>query len=164
MIAEKCSCMKFRFYQLLYVATLVLIVLALVEPVASFTSTEGALSVMSNFKYTDLATGNTSYSVVALGVVLIFTGIVSLLSLFLSFYSNFELQKRTTILTMLLFAGYYILFLVYTLVLSDGASLNLDVPMLYPFFGITLNLFAFLLVRRQEAKIIAKALGFRLRD
>jgi hypothetical protein len=65
---------------------------------------------------------------------------------------------------MLLFAGYYILFLVYTLVLSDGASLNLDVPMLYPFMALTLNLIAFLLLRRCEAKIIAKALGFRLRD
>jgi hypothetical protein len=65
---------------------------------------------------------------------------------------------------MLLFAGYYILFFVYTLILSGGTSMAIEVPMLYPFMALTLNLFAYLLLRRCEAKIIAKALGFRLRD
>ena len=82
----------------------------------------------------------------------------------MSLFNNFELQKRVTILTMLLFAGYYILFFVYTLILSGDSSMAMEVPMLYPFMALTLNLIAFLLVRRCEAKIIAKALGFRLRD
>ncbi len=155
--------MKFRFYQLMYVASLVLTVLALLAPVVSFSEPDGAVAQMSNFKYT-ASDGEVSRSVIALGIVLIFTAVVNLFGLIVSLYNNFELQKRTTILTMLLFAGYYILFFVYTLVLSGGTSIAVEVPMLYPFIALTLNLIAFLLLRRCEAKIISKALGFRLRD
>ena len=156
--------MKFRFYQLMLVASLVLTILAMFDPVVSFSESNGAVSVMSNFKYEQLATGDVSRSVMALGILLIFTAVVNVLGLFLSFYTNFEMQKRVTILTMLLHAGYYVLFLVYTLILTDGASMDVKSPMLYPFIALTLNLLAFLLIRRCEAKIIAKALGFRLRD
>lgn len=155
--------MKFRFYQLMYVASLVLTVLALLAPVVGFTEPDGAVAQMTNFKYT-ASDGEVSRSVIALGILLIFTAVVNLFGLLVSLFSNFELQKRVTILTMLLFAGYYILFFVYTLLLSSGASMAIEVPMLYPFMSLTLNLIAFLLLRRCEAKIIAKALGFRLRD
>ena len=106
--------MKFRFYQLLYVATLVLTVVALLSPVVNFGEPNGAESVMTNFKYT-AANGDVSWSVLALGIVLIFTALVNLFALLVAMFNNFELQKRVTILSMLLFAGYYILFLVYTL-------------------------------------------------
>ena len=155
--------MKFRFYQLMYVASLALTVLALLSPVVGFIEADGAVAEMTNFKYT-APDGEVSRSVIALGVLLVFTALVNLLGLVLSLYNNFEMQKRVTILTMLLFAGYYILFFVYTLILSGDASMAIEVPMLYPFMALTLNLVAFLLLRRCEAKIIAKALGFRLRD
>ena len=155
--------MKFRFYQLMYVASLVLTVLALLAPVVSFSEPDGAVAEMTNFKYV-ASNGDISRSVIALGIVLIFTAVVNLFGLIVSLFNNFELQKRVTILTMLLFAGYYILFFVYTLVLSGDTSMAIGVPMLYPFIALTLNLIAFLLLRRCEAKIIAKALGFRLRD
>ena len=155
--------MKFRFYQLMYVASLVLTVLALLASVAGFVEADGAVAAMTNFKYI-AADGEVSRSVIALGILLVFTGIVNLFGLLVSLFDNFELQKRVTILTMLLFAGYYILFFVYTLILSGGSSMAIEVPMLYPFMALTLNLIAFLLLRRCEAKIIAKALGFRLRD
>ena len=145
-------------------ASLVFTILAMLDPVVSFSESNGAVSVMSNFKYEELATGDVSRSVIALGILLIFTAVVNVLGLFLSFYTNFEMQKRVTILTMLLHAGYYILFLVYTLLLSDGASMDIKSPMLYPFIALTFNLVSFLMIRRCEAKIIAKALGFRLRD
>lgn len=155
--------MKFRFYQLMYVASLVLTVLALLSPVVGFTEADGSVAEMTNFKYT-LPDGEVSRSVIALGILLVFTAVVNLLGLVLSLYNNFEMQKRVTILTMLLFAGYYILFFIYTLVLASGASMAIEVSMLYPFMALTLNLIAFLLLRRCEAKIIARALGFRLRD
>ena len=145
-------------------ASLVFTILAMLDPVVSFSESNGAVSVMSNFKYEELATGDVSRSVIALGILLIFTAVVNVLGLFLSFYTNFEMQKRVTILTMLLHAGYYVLFLVYTLLLSDGASMDIKSPMLYPFIALTFNLVTFLMIRRCEAKIIAKALGFRLRD
>ena len=147
----------------MYVASLVLTVLALFAPVVGFTEPDGAISEMTNFKYT-AADGEVSRSVIALGILLVFTAVVNLLGLIVSLFNNFELQKRITILTMLLFAGYYLLFFVYTLILSGDTSMAIEVPMLYPFMSLTLNLFAFLLLRRCEAKIIAKALGFRLRD
>ena len=147
----------------MYVASLVLTVLALLAPVVGFTEPDGAVAEMTNFKYT-AADGEVSRSVIALGILLVFTAVVNLLGLLVSLYNNFEMQKRVTILSMLLFAGYYILFFVYTLILSGGTSMAIEVPMLYPFMALTLNLIAFLLVRRCEAKIIAKALGFRLRD
>ena len=147
----------------MYVASLVLTVLALLAPVVGFTEPDGAVAQMTNFKYT-AADGEVSRSVIALGILLVFTAVVNLLGLLVSLYNNFEMQKRVTILTMLLFAGYYILFFVYTLVLSGDTSMAIGVPMLYPFIALTLNLIAFLLLRRCEAKIIAKALGFRLRD
>lgn len=147
----------------MYVASLVLAVLALFAPVVGFTEPYGAVAEMTNFKYT-AADGEVSRSVIALGILLVFTAVVNLLGLIVSLFNNFELQKRITILTMLLFAGYYLLFFVYTLILSGDTSMAIEVPMLYPFMSLTLNLFAFLLLRRCEAKIIAKALGFRLRD
>ena len=147
----------------MYVASLVLTVLALFAPVVGFTEPDGAVAEMTNFKYT-AADGEVSRSVIALGILLVFTAVVNLLGLIVSLFNNFELQKRITILTMLLFAGYYLLFFVYTLILSGDTSMAIEVSMLYPFMSLTLNLFAFLLLRRCEAKIIAKALGFRLRD
>ena len=64
--------MKFRFYQLMYVASLVLTVLALLAPVAGFVEADGAVAAMTNFKYT-AADGEVSRSVIALGILLAFT-------------------------------------------------------------------------------------------
>ena len=162
MIIESGS-MKFRIYQILLLITMAILIWAMAEPIIKFTESNGALTVMSNFKLL-AADGQVSRSVIALGALLLFAVVVNLFALVVSLFSNFELQKRVTILTMLLFAGYYILFFVYTLILSGGSSLAIEVPMLYPFMALTLNLIAFILLRRCEAKIIAKALGFRLRD
>ena len=41
--------MKFRLYQLLYVAVIALLVWAMVEPIIKFTEADGSLTVMSNF-------------------------------------------------------------------------------------------------------------------
>lgn len=79
-------------------------------------------------------------------------------------FSNFALQKRSAILSMLLLAGYYILLLVYLLLLVEGASVLMLPAMFLPLAALLSNAAAFTLVRKQEAKIIAKALGFRLRD
>ena len=89
---------------------------------------------------------------------------VNAFAAFVSLFSNFALQKRSTILSMLLIAGYYILLLVYLLILTDGAAVVMLWPMFMPLLALAAGAMTFALVRRQEAKIIAKALGFRLRD
>lgn len=155
--------MKFRLYQLLYVAVIALLVWAMVEPIIKFTEADGSLTVMSNFKLL-AADGQLSRSVIALGAMLVFAVVVNAFALMVSMFSNFELQKRTTILSLLVLAGYYILLLIYSVILLDDASLEVDLPILFPFFGIILNSVSFNLIRREEAKIIARATGFRLRD
>ena len=155
--------MKFRLYQLLYVAVIALLVLAMVEPIVKFTEADGSLTVMSNFKLL-AADGQVSRSVIALGALLVFAVVVNAFALMVSMFSNFELQKRTTILSLLVLAGYYILLLIYSFLLLADASLEVDLPILFPFFGIILNSVSFNLIRREEAKIIARATGFRLRD
>ena len=155
--------MKFRLYQLLYVAVIALLVWAMVEPIIKFTEADGSLTVMSNFKLL-AADGQVSRSVIALGALLVFAVVVNAFALMVSMFSNFELQKRTTILSLLVLAGYYILLLIYSFLLLADASLEVDLPILFPFFGIILNSVSFNLIRREEAKIIARANGFRLRD
>lgn len=155
--------MKFRLYQLLYVAVIALLVWAMVEPIVKFTEADGSLTVMSNFKLL-AADGQVSRSVIALGALLVFAVVVNAFALMVSMFSNFELQKRTTILSLLVLAGYYVLLLIYSFLLLADASLEVDLPILFPFFGIILNSVSFNLIRREEAKIIARATGFRLRD
>ena len=155
--------MKFRIYQLLPVLAIALLIWAMVEPIIKFTESNGAVTVMSNFKLL-AADGQISRSVIALGALLVFAVVVNAFAVVVSLFSNFELQKRTTILSLLILAGYYILLLIYSFIMLDGASLEVDLPVLFPFFGIILNSIAFNLIRREEARIIAKASGFRLRD
>ena len=155
--------MKFRFYQLLSVASAVLLVLAMFGRVMSFTEADGSKMLVDNFKLLSPG-GEVSRSVMALGVLLIFAAAVNLFTLLVSLFSNFELQKRSVILSMLVLAGYYVLLLICSLLLVSGASIVVDLPILYPFFALILNAVSFNLIRRQEAKIIARAAGFRLRD
>ena len=155
--------MKFRSYQLLFVTSIALLIIALIKPIINIYEPTGVTAVMDNFSYM-LADGTISRAVVALGVVLIAAVAVNAFAVFVSLFSNFALQKRSSILSMLLIAGYYILLLIYLLILTDDAAVEMLWPMFLPLIALAFNAITFVLVRRQEAKIIAKALGFRLRD
>lgn len=155
--------MKFRPYQLLFVLSLVLLIATMVMPAINIIEPNGATAIMDNFAY-KAADGTISRAVVALGVVLIMTAVVNLFALFVSMFSNFALQKRSAILSMLLLAGYYILLLIYLLLLTTDAAVVMLPAMFMPLLALVSDAVAFTLVRKQEAKIIAKALGFRLRD
>ena len=155
--------MKFRSYQLLFVASIALVIIALAQPIINIIEPSGVTTVLDNFGYT-FADGAVSRSVVALAVVLIVAVAVNAFALFVSLFSNFNLQKRGTILSMLLIAGYYILLLVYLLILAGESAVQMQWPMFMPLVALAVNAVTFVLVRRHEAKIIAKAMGFRLRD
>ena len=155
--------MKFRSYQLLFVTSIALLIIALIKPIINIYEPTGVTAVMDNFSYM-LADGTISRAVVALGVVLIAAVAVNAFAVFVSLFSNFALQKRSSILSMLLIAGYYVLLLIYLLLLTHDAAVEMLWPMFLPLIALAFNAITFVLVRRQEAKIIAKALGFRLRD
>lgn len=155
--------MKFRPYQLLFVLSLALLVAAMAMPVVNIIEPDGATAVVDNFSYI-AADGAMSRAVVALGTVLVMAAAVNLFALFVSLFSNFALQKRSSILSMLLLAGYYILLLIYLLLLTEDAAVLMLPAMFLPLMTLVSNAVAFTLIRKQEARIIAKALGFRLRD
>ena len=155
--------MKYRSYQLLFVTSIALLIVALIKPIVSIIEPTGVTATIDNFAYAT-TDGVVSRAVVALGVVLIAAVAVNAFALFVSLFSNFALQKRGSILSMLLIAGYYILLLVYLLILAGDAAVEMLWPMFLPLIALAVNAVTFVLVRRQEAKIIAKAMGFRLRD
>lgn len=155
--------MKFRLYQLFYLAALALVSVTLFKPLMYFIEPSGEVVKVTNFSLL-AEDGSSSSAVIALGVVLIVVAVLELFTLLVSMFSNFELLKRCTILSMLLLAGYYILVLIYSLTTSGDASVDMEMPILFPFVALAFNAVAFMLVRRREAKIVAQALGFRLRD
>ena len=155
--------MKFRIYLLCYIAAIALLSVSLSMDVAGFIEPNGATAYIDNFKHV-AADGSESYSVIPLAIVLIVSVVVNLFAAFVSLFSNFVLQKRSSILSVLLLTGYYILLLVYSLILADGVSTDMYLSFFLPLIALSLNVAAFMLVRRQEARIIAKSLGFRLRD
>lgn len=155
--------MKFRSYQLYLLVSAILLIAAIFMPVANFIEPDGATSLLDNFSFSK-PDGTSSYVVCALGVVLSFTALVNVFALFVSLFQNFELQKRMTILMILLITGYYILLLVFGLLLCEGAATSVQLALFLPFIALILNVMCFLAVRRTEAKILARASGFRLRD
>lgn len=154
--------MKFRSYQLFYLLSLVLIIATLCTSMWEFIEANGATSELTNFKLTT-PDGNTSYAPIALGVVLIVSGLVNLFGFIIAAFKNFELQKRVAILGILLIIGYYLLFGVYIWILSPYEIVS-EIDTLFPFVTLVLNAMSFFAARRTEASILAKASGFRLRD
>ena len=153
--------MNFRFYQLFQLLVVGLLIYAMTGPILTYAD-GGINAEIENFKLT-FSNGMFTRSVMALGILLVLTVAVNIFAFFVSLFSNFELQKRVSILSMLVLAGYYILLLVYSLILVEGDP-HVHISILIPFVCLLLNLVSFKLIRRQEAKIIAKASGFRLRD
>lgn len=155
--------MKFRVYQLFYLAALALLIASLFMPVTLYIESNGATSVVTNFSILQ-PDGTYSYTVCALGVVLVFTALVNVFALLLSFFQNFELQKRVAILGVLLLTGYYLLLLIVSLLMIEGVGMTMEVATILPFIALILYVMSFLSTRRTEAKILATAAGFRLRD
>jgi len=160
--------MKFRFYQLYYLLSAVLLVVTMCGTLLHMIAMDsGATYTLGSFSLIK-PDGTATYSVVALGVVLIVATLVNAFGLFVSLFSNFELQKRASILSVLLLTGFYILLAVYALLVinSDEAvtTISLEAEIMFPFTAIVLGVLSFLSARRTEAKILAKATGFRLRD
>ncbi len=154
--------MKFRSYQLFYLLSVVLIVATLCSTLMQIIETSGATNELTNFKLI-MSNDKVSFAPVALGVVLIVAGLVNLFGFIVAGFKNFELQKRVSILSILLIVGYYLLLGIYAWVLTTSSAI-MELPLIYPFIVLVFNSLAFFAARRTEAAILAKASGFRLRD
>lgn len=115
------------------------------------------------------ATGEAvSGGVWVLMVLAILITLVSLFALFLVFYQNYTLQKRVTIFNTLLVAGFLITYAGFFFYFRNALEAVSSEPSLWavavPAVVLILQLMSFLAIRKKEAKVLAEALNFRLRD
>lgn len=155
--------MKFRFYQLYHLLVAALLCVCLFMPLMRFVEGDGATFILTNFNVIS-PDGSSSASSWALGALLIFSVVLSLFAIFVSLFQNFTLQKRCTILNMLILAGYYIVFAIMAWVMHGDMGFVPEVYLAFPLISILLELIAFWATRRAEANVLEKAMGFRLRD
>jgi len=101
----------------------------------------------------------------ALGVLLIVSIIASVFTMFVSLFQNFSLQKRSAIFNCCVLAGYYIVMLVFVLILrADTSYVSLSWQLCLPLVSLIFSSMTFYSVRLTEAKLLARANNFRLRE
>lgn len=154
--------MKFRIYQVYHLLAALLLAVCMFNPIVSLVESNGAPLQLTNFKVL-LPGGGVSYTPCALGIILIFTAVTMLFALFVSLYTNFNLQKRVAILNMLLVAGYYILLAVIVWILQGGMGFTPTLFAGFPLVALLLELMAFWATRQAEAQALKKTMDFRLR-
>lgn len=115
------------------------------------------------------ATGETmSGAPWALMVLAIGIALVSLFGLFLVFYQNYALQKRVTIFNTLLVVGFLLTYAGFFFYYRGALEAVSGEPSWWavavPVVVLILQLMSFLAIRQKEAKVLAEATTFRLRD
>lgn len=119
---------------------------------------------MTNFMFRH-SDGSTSATPCALGVLLIVSALISAFNMFVSLFQNFALQKRCAIFNSCVLAGYYVLLLVFVLILrSETTLVGYDWQMCLPLVALILTVMSLSSIRHTEAKMLARANNFRLRD
>ena len=104
----------------------------------------------------------------ALMIIAILLVLSSLFALFLAFYQNYALQKRTTIFNTLLLVGFLLVyggFFIYYQSKLDAISGEFTLwAVAIPIVVLILQLMSFFAIRNKEAKVLSEATTFRLRD
>ena len=142
----------------------VALVVCVCSPLIIFFYEDMSALEMTNFilRHSD---GSTSATPCALGVLLIVSALVSAFNMFVSLFQNFALQKRCAIFNSCVLAGYYLVFLVFVLVLREGTRMvTFEWQMCLPLVALILTVMSLSSIRHTEAKMLARANNFRLRD
>jgi hypothetical protein len=85
--------------------------------------------------------------------------------LFICLFQNFALQKRSAVFNCCVLAGYYVVMLAFVLILrGDTRMVELNWQMCLPLVSLILTAMSFSSIRNTEAKMLARANNFRLRD
>lgn len=162
--------MKFYIHHLyLLLAVVALVVCMCDSSLITFVYQDQSISsvTMSNFTLRSLSlAGETSSAAsCALGVLLIVSLLANLFGMFVSLFQNFSLQKRCTIFNCCLLAGYYIVLLAFVLILrGETIMVDMDWQAGLPMVALILSAMSFYSIRMTEAKLLARANNFRLRD
>ncbi|MBQ7967707.1 MAG: DUF4293 family protein [Bacteroidaceae bacterium] len=162
--------MKFYLHHIYLLLAIVALVVCMCSPaLITFVYNDMSMVSMTNFALRSMAMGQvepTSSAVsCALGVLLIVSALVGAFTMFVSLFQNFSLQKRSSIFNCCVLAGYYIIFLVFVLILrGDTRMVDLNWQVCLPLVSLILTAMSFYSIRTTEAKMLARANNFRLRD
>lgn len=162
--------MKFYLHHIYLLLAIVALVVCMCSPaLITFVYNDMSTVSMTNFTLRSMAMGQvepTSSAVsCALGVLLIVSALVGAFTMFVSLFQNFSLQKRSSIFNCCVLAGYYIIFLVFVLILrGDTRMVDLNWQVCLPLVSLILTAMSFYSIRTTEAKMLARANNFRLRD
>lgn len=157
--------MKFYIHHLYMLLAIVGLIVCMCNPLITFFYADEPTLEMTNFVFRRWAEGTTSAAPCALGILLIVSALVSAFTMFVSLFQNFALQKRCAIFNCCLLAGYYLVFLAFVLILRGGtSSVALSWQMCLPLVALIFTTMGFASIRGTEAKMLARANNFRLRD
>ena len=162
--------MKFYIHHLYLLLAIVALIVCMCTPsLITFVYQDMSSVSMSNFALHSVSMqqieATSSPASCALGILLIVSALVSAFTMFVSLFQNFSLQKRSAIFNSCVLAGYYIVMLVFVLVLrGDTRLVDLDWQVCLPLVSLILTVMSFSSIRTTEAKMLARANNFRLRD
>ena len=162
--------MKFYIHHLYLLLAIVALIVCMCTPsLITFVYQDMSSVTMSNFALHSVSMqqieATSSAASCALGILLIVSALVSAFTMFVSLFQNFSLQKRSAIFNSCVLAGYYIVMLVFVLVLrGDTRMVDLDWQVCLPLVSLILTVMSFSSIRTTEAKMLARANNFRLRD
>ena len=162
--------MKFYIHHIYMLLAIVALIVCMCTPsLATFVYQDHSSVAMGNFSLHSVlmpqAETTSSAASCALGVLLIVSALTSAFTMFLSLFQNFSLQKRSAIFNCCLLAGYYIVLLVFVLILRNEARLvDMSWQICLPLISLIFTAMSFYSIRMTEAKMLARANNFRLRD
>ena len=160
--------MKVYIHHLYMLLAIVALIVCMCGSLFTFTYQDLSIVELTNFSLRSVAVGQetvSSSASCALGILLIVSALVSAFTMFVSSFQNFSLQKRSAIFNTCLLAGYYIVMLVLVLILRDDVSMvKLNWQVCLPLVSLILTVMSLASIRTTEAKMLARANSFRLRD
>ena len=157
--------MKFYIHHLYMLLAIVALIVCMCSPLIIFFYQDAPTVEMTNFVFRHWAEGDTSPAPCALGILLIVSALVSAFTMFISLFQNFALQKRSAVFNCCVLAGYYIVLLVFVLILrGDTRLVDLNWQVCLPFVALIFFVMSFSSIRNTEARMLARANNFRLRD
>lgn len=160
--------MKFYIHHLYLLLAVVALIICMCDPsLITFMYQDASSVTMGNFGLHSLSLGQETSSAAscALGVLLVVSVLTNVFGMFVSLFQNFSLQKRCAIFNCFLLAGYYIVLLTFVLILRGETILvDMDWQAGLPMVSLILSAMSFYSIRLTEAKLLARANNFRLRD
>ena len=162
--------MKFYIHHLYLLLAVVALIVCMCSPsLITFVYQDMSSVSMSNFALHSVSMAqsgdSSSAASCALGILLIVSALTSAFTMFVSLFQNFALQKRSAVFNCCVLAGYYIVLLVFVLILrGDTRMVDFDWKACLPLVSLILTAMSFSSIRNTEAKMLARANNFRLRD